>query len=100
MLLDVHRGDLRALRPSSHDGVDDLVEAIGAFPRIGPTGARIFTREVQAVWPQVSPFFDDRALDAARRMGLPDDPEELASLAPAGKTAQLAAALVRADLER
>jgi hypothetical protein len=98
-LLRTYRGDLRAVRPGPDGSVDDLVDALTGFPRIGPTGARIFCREVQAVWPEVSPFFDDRALASARRRGLPDDPRRLAELAPQGRVADLAAALVRADLE-
>jgi hypothetical protein len=95
-LLETYDGDLRALRPGSHGSVDDLVTALTGFPRIGPTGAAIFCREVQAVWPEVGPFFDDRALATAREQGLPDDPERLARLAPEGRVADLAAALVRA----
>lgn len=93
-------GDLRRLRPKRRAAVPELEQAIASFPRIGPTGAGIFVREVQAVWPTVAPYFDDRALAAARRRGLPTDPDRLASLAPRGRAADLAAALVRADLTR
>ena len=98
-LISTYDGDLRAIRPGPDGSVAELVEAVTGFPRIGPTGARIFCREVQAVWSEVSPFFDDRALASAQRRGLPDDPERLAALAPSGRVADLAAALVRADLE-
>jgi hypothetical protein len=97
-LLEEHRGDLRRLRPMDHDGVDALIHAVAGSPRIGAVGARIFCREVQDVWPEVAPFFDDRALSAADRLGLPTDPTSLARLAPSGEVARLAAALVRADL--
>jgi hypothetical protein len=93
-LLETHGGDLRRLRPRDHDGVNALLEAIAETPRIGPVGARIFVREVQDVWPEVAPFFDDRALARAGELGLPQDPEELAALAPRGQVARLAAALV------
>ncbi len=94
-LLETYGGDLRELRPRDHGGVEALMEAIAETPRIGPVGAQIFAREVQDVWPEVAPFFDDRALDRAVELDLPRDPEKLASLAPRGKVAQLAAALVR-----
>jgi hypothetical protein len=97
-LLDTYDGDVRWLRPEDHEGVDRLLEMIAETPRIGPTGARIFCREVQDVWPEVSPFFDDRALDQAAKLGLPTDAVRLAALAPPGQVARLAAALVRADL--
>lgn len=90
-----YRGDLRRLRPSDHDGVRALQSAVSDVPRIGPTGAGIFCREVQAVWPAVAPFFDERALRAAERLGLPSDPATLGELAPRGRVAELAAALVR-----
>jgi hypothetical protein len=99
-LLDTFDGDLRRLRPEDHEGVDRLLGAIAETPRIGPTGARIFCREVQDVWPEVSPFFDDRALDQAAKLGLPTDAVRLAALAPPGHVARLAAALVRAELAR
>ena len=57
-------------------------------------------REVQAVWPWVRPFLDPRALEGARRVGLPDDAEALAGLVPPDGLARLAAALVRVALLR
>jgi hypothetical protein len=51
---------------------------------------------VQQVWPEVGPYFDDRSLAAAEHLGLPTDPARLATLAPEGRVADLAAALTRA----
>jgi hypothetical protein len=96
-LFDTHGGDLRRLR--SDDGeVTELRDRLVDFPRLGPTGAGIFCREVQDVWTEVRPFFDERATRAAGRLGLPTEPDELAELAPQGQVTRLAAALVRADL--
>lgn len=97
-LLDEERGDLRRLRPGSGSAQERrraLAGALQAYPRIGPTGAAIFTREVQAVWPELGPFFDDRALRAASALGLPTDARALARHAPDGRVAALAAALAR-----
>lgn len=99
-LLDTHDGDLRRIRPESRDGVPDLLDAVAETPRIGPVGAGIFVREVQAVWPQVAPYADDRALKQAGKLGLPTDPDELAGLAPKGQFARLAAALTAAPVTR
>ena len=103
LVLEEHRGDLRRIRPASTGhGTGALEEALTRFKRIGPAGAGIFCREVQAVWPEVAPYFDDRALDEAGRRGLPRDPGTLAALVddePA-EVARLAAALVRAGLAR
>jgi hypothetical protein len=78
--------------------VDDLLP-LTDVPRIGDTGADIFCPEVQVVWPEVSPFFDKRALASARGRGLPAEPAALADLAPRGNVAALATAVVRADLD-
>jgi hypothetical protein len=95
-LLEQHGGDLRRIRPGEGGSVDDLLATLTDFPRIGPTGAAIFCREVQAVWPEVGPFFDDRAVASAQALGLPTESDRLAALAPRGRVAELAAALVRA----
>ncbi|MBB5897173.1 endonuclease [Kutzneria kofuensis] len=92
LLLDTWRGDLRRMR-SPHREVQK-------FPGIGETGADIFCREVQAVWPRLRPFFDRRALDAAKHHGLPDDPHRLAELVKPDQVATLATALVRSTLSR
>ena len=68
------------------------------FKGIGETGADIYLREVQDVWTWVRPYFDDRAIAAAKQLGLPVDPSKLASLAPRAN-ARLAAALVRVGLD-
>lgn len=94
-LLETHRGDLRRIRPASRGEADALIDALTESPRIGPVGAKIFCREVQDVWPELSPFLDGPLLDQARDLGLPTDPDELASLVPGGRCAPLAAALTR-----
>jgi hypothetical protein len=99
-VLDVYHGDLRRVRPDSAADVSRLRDAVRGFPRIGETGAHIFCREVQVVWAPVRPYFDSRALASARRLGLPDDPDELACLVPRADVGRLAAALVRAELDR
>ncbi len=97
-LLATYAGDLRRLRPDGPGQVDRLEAAIAETPRIGPVGARIFCREVQDLWPEVAPYFDDRSLRAADDLGLPTDPDRLAGLAPKGQVARLAAALTRQSL--
>lgn len=91
-------GDLRRLRDDAGGSADGVQQRIAQFPRIGPTGAAIFCREVQQVWPSVRPFFDERAIAGARDAGLPDDPARLATLVDPADIARLAAALVRREL--
>ena len=74
-------------------------ELLQDVPRIGPVGAGIFCREAQGVWPELRPFFDDRARDAASALGLPATPKGLARLVPPDELPRLAAALVRSGLE-
>lgn len=96
MLRDEHGGDLREL--AANRDADAVKRSLKRFKGIGDTGADIFLREVQDVWTWVRPFFDQRASDAARDLGLPTGPAALGALAPR-RTAALAAALVRASLD-
>jgi endonuclease III len=92
---DDYGGDLRKL---AADDVRSTVRLLKQFKGIGDTGADIFLREVQDVWTWVRPYFDKRAMTAARQLGLPTDPDELGALAPRNNAA-LAAALVRVSLD-
>ncbi|GGM47946.1 endonuclease [Longimycelium tulufanense] len=100
MVLDVYDGDLRKMREAAGGDVRELRRLLKKMPRIGDVGADIFCREVQAVWPEVQPYFDKRALEAAARLGLPRDPEKLAKLVDDSEIASLAAALVRTTLDK
>jgi endonuclease III len=99
-LLDAYGGDLRRLRDAAGRDPADERRLLKEFKGIGDVGADIFLREVQRVWHELRPFFDDRALRSARRLKLPDDPHALAELAPRGDAARLAAALVRAGIAK
>jgi len=92
-------GDLRRLRDQA-GGDPGMTEALLAgFPGLGGTGAGIFLREAQAVWPSVAPYVDTPMISGARRVGLPDSRSSLAMLvAASGQPAQLAASLVRVSL--
>ena len=98
LLLDTYRGDLRRLRDAADDTAG-VLQRLQDFPGIGPTGAAIFAREAQGVWPALAPFFDAKAVDGARRAGLPEDAEELDALIDPSDRSRFAAALVRAALE-
>jgi hypothetical protein len=68
------------------------------FKGIGDTGADIYLREVQDVWTWARPYFDKKALASARKLGLPAEPDKLATLAPRS-CATFAAALIRISLD-
>ncbi|BCI53404.1 endonuclease [Mycolicibacterium litorale] len=93
---DTYDGDLRRLG-ESHD-VAAVKRHLKEFKGIGDTGADIFLREIQDTWTWVRPYFDERARTTAEALGLPGDPEHLQRLA-GSRTAELAAALVRAALD-
>lgn len=93
-----YSGDLRELADRSHHDVAAAKRMLKKFKGIGDTGADIYLREVQDVWTWVRPYFDDRATNAAKQLGLPADPAKLGTLAPRAN-ARLAAALVRASLD-
>jgi endonuclease III len=94
-------GDLRRLRDEPGGDVPRLASLLTEFPGIGPTGASIFLREIQEVWPAVAPYVDGVMTSGARRVGLPWDRESLAALLTgSGQPARLAAALVRVSLSQ
>lgn len=96
LLISRWRGDLRRLRADAGGDADRMAGLMTAFPGIGPAGAGIFLREVQALWPEVFPQVDARVQAAARKAGLPSGPAELARLAgSAGRLTELADALLR-----
>jgi endonuclease III len=98
-LLDRWDGDLRRLRDEA--GRDPRAERrlLQQLKGIGPVGAEIFAREAQAVWPELHPTADKRALQAAERLGLGDDPEALARLVDRRDFPRLVDNLVRIALE-
>src|SRR3954471_4649821 len=95
LVLDRYGGDLRRLAEAADGDVHRADRLIQEVKGIGPTGAAVFLREVQAVWPWVRPYLDDRARAGARCMGLRDDPDQLAGLVEPGDLARFAAVLVR-----
>lgn len=99
LLLDRYRGDLRRLRDEVDDA-RDVLSRLQEFPGIGRTGAAIFAREAQGIWPHLAPHFDPKALDGARRIGLPDVADRLAGLVSPDEQPRLAAALVRVALDK
>jgi endonuclease III len=99
-VVDRYDGDLRRMRDASQGEAKKLRKLLTEVKGIGPTGAEIFCREAQAVWPELRPHLDKKALDGARRLGLPQDPGKLAERVPEDRLAALAAALVRVTLDR
>ncbi|MCA1655653.1 MAG: endonuclease, partial [Pseudonocardiaceae bacterium] len=94
LLLDEYGGDLRKLRG------DGLHAQLQRFPRLGPVGADIFCREAQEVWPELRPYLDRKAVDGAKKVGLPTDPDKLAGLTTSRDLPRLAAALIRVSLDK
>lgn len=95
LLLEHYGGDLRRLREEP-----DPRAALLDIPGIGPTGADIFLRDVQGVWPEFAPYMDGKALDGARRLGLPASPEKLGGLVGRRDIPRLADGLVHAALDK
>src|SRR3954447_21301676 len=95
LVLDRYGGDLRRLAGDAAGDVERAARLIQEVKGIGPTGAAVFLREVQEVWPWVQPYLDDRARAGAVRLGLPEERERLADLTPPGELARFAAGLVR-----
>ncbi|PYE18517.1 hypothetical protein DFR67_10496 [Williamsia limnetica] len=98
LLIDTYNGDLRNLASEADGDTHKAHRLLQEFKGIGPVGADIFLREVQDVWPWVAPFYDSKSIDSAKDLGLPENPLQLADLAP-GSNATFAASLIRASLD-
>jgi hypothetical protein len=106
LLLGRYGGDLRRLREQG--GGKRPSERLAVYkrllrevtPGLGPVGADIFLREVQALWPEVAPYFDGKTVQGAGRLGLPKSARALAGLADRDHYPALAAALVRSALDK
>ena len=97
LLIERWGGDLRRLRDEAGGDVRRIRDLLTAFPGIGATGADIFLREVQIVWPQVAPYVDERVRQETKSVGLPSTGRALSGLV--GSTAELVrleSALMRA----
>jgi endonuclease III len=97
-LLDRWGGDLRKLR--DHVGSDPkrIRELLTEFKGLGPVGADIFLREVQAVWPDVAPYVDQRVIQGAEKLDLPPSARALSELVDSpSDLVRLSCALVAAS---
>lgn len=97
LVVDDWHGDLRRLRDAADGDAARVGELVRECPGIGAVGSDIFCREVQAVWPSLRPFADDRVLATARELGLPGTARGLAEAAGEADLAVLGAALVRCE---
>lgn len=97
-LLDAYGGDLRRLREKAGEDPKRMRELLKEFSGIGEVGADIFCREVQAAWPELYPFVDQKSVDSAEKLGLASSKEAVAKLVPQKDLPRLLAALVRTDL--
>jgi len=99
LCLDRWQGDLRRLHHEAAGDARGLRKLLVEFPGIGPTGAGIFLREVQAVWPDIAPYADSKVTDGAQLLQLPSSAAELAALTTPDLLAPLMSALVRVALD-
>jgi hypothetical protein len=99
LVLETYGGDLRRLREAAAGDERKLRRLVQQVPGLGPAGSSIFLREAQGVWSEFAPYIDAKAVQGAQRLGLPEEPAELARLVAEEDTAAFAAALVRAALD-
>lgn len=93
-----YNGDLRKLRKAADRDPKQQRKLLKKFKGLGDTGVDIFMREVQAIWQEIAPFADKKALKAAGKLELADDAEQLAELvSDNNELAKLCTALVRLD---
>lgn len=98
LLLDRWHGDLRRLRAEAGRDPKRIRELLNDFKGMGPVGADIFLREAQAVWPDITPYVDERVAEGAKKVGLPSSAHDLSGLVDSPRDlARLASALVHAS---
>jgi hypothetical protein len=98
LLINEFGGDLRQLRERARRDPAKEHGLIQMFKGIGPVGADIFCREVQAAWGELYPFVDRLALESAKRLRIPATAQDLARLTKQEQFPRLLAALVRVQL--
>lgn len=91
-------GDLSRMRTEADGDLEALKALLTEHKGLGPVGADIFLREAQSCWPEIRPYVDKRAKQAAKALGLPSKAEDLAALVSPDDLARLVAALVRTSL--
>jgi endonuclease III len=98
LIIDRYHGDLRNLRESASRNPGRERELLMEFKGIGEIGANIFCREIQGIWKELYPFIDPRAASAAKKLHLLSQADRLAAVVPKKCFPNLAAALIRIDL--
>ncbi|MFY1615015.1 hypothetical protein [Micromonospora sp. WMMD736] len=100
-VVDRYRGDLRRLRAAAHHHPAAERALLADLPGVDAQVVDLFLREAQALWREVTPVADRRALAAARRLGLGRSADDLAGLAggESERLAWLVGALARVELE-
>ena len=76
-VIERYDGDLRKLREAAGGNPERLRSLLREIPGMDDAGLAVFLREAQMFWPEAGPFLDDHAVKAAKRLGLPADPDEL-----------------------
>lgn len=100
MLIDLYQGDLRKLRTAAEADPARERELLDQFKGVGDVAVNIFFREAQLSWTELFPFADERALASAKKLGLPTDSRELASLVRGRDNfVRLVSALIRVQLD-
>ena len=99
MLQEKYQGDLRKLRDAAERDPERERALLKECKGIGEVGVDIFMREAQITWPELYPFADRKAQEAAAELGLDEDPHALADRVPRKDFPRLLTALVRASLQ-
>ena len=99
-LIDRYDGDLRRLAEAAGRNRARASALLQEFTGVGPVGADIFLREVQAVWTWLRPYLGERAGQTATELGIPDTERGLAEAIGDDDLAHVTAALIRYSTDR
>jgi len=98
LLIERYGGDLRRLRNQADRKPAEERRLLKEIDGLGDVGVDVFFRDVQAAWPELWPFVDTKAMDGARRIGLPTGAAELSEFVDERDFPRLVTALVRMEL--
>ncbi|MDP8928255.1 MAG: hypothetical protein M3O70_06685, partial [Actinomycetota bacterium] len=84
MVVERYQGDLREVRSKADGDRERLRELLSELAGMTNHAVDVFLRDVQAIWQELAPFADSRALAAAKKLELASSADELLELVRGG----------------
>ncbi|HCT84271.1 MAG: endonuclease [Candidatus Margulisiibacteriota bacterium] len=99
-IINHYHGDLNQLREAAHHDPQQERQLLKQFNGIGDVGTDIFFREIQSIWEELFPFADQKAIQAAKELGLADNTQMLSELVERNNFIHLVDSLVKTNINK